>query len=158
MFGTGYVGTLSCQIKVLREKAFQDFLGIPKSVTEAYEYINEKPFGKEKFSSELQKHSRFTKHGGGRRYVRMTSEGKTGSLAIYLNKESNVPIGSFNLAPNSTKCDLVPRVNNGFVLKNGKRQWVFQATNRKEFNDWLVQLAKLCMLLFVSFFFFLFPI
>jgi len=129
-----YLCSLGCSSKILRSSKFHDILEIPKTVREGLQYASDKPFGKPVASAYLQKYISFLeKKDGRKRFVRVTQEDKGGSISLYSDEKSQQIIGSMKLI-NKVVVATTP-LERSFVLKTGKRQWLFQAFDVSAFNN-----------------------
>ena len=105
-------------------------MDIPQSVRDGLTYASHKAFGKSLREGYMQRHPRFVRRGGGKRYIRLTKDDRGGSLICYLDenhKQSNSIQSSLKIAASTEIQGLKDKgIQNAFVLKSGKRQWILQ--------------------------------
>jgi len=137
-----FLSRLGCTSAVLRIALFHDFLSIPKSVRDGLTYASHKPFGKNLREGYMQRHPRFVRRGGGKRWMRLTKDDRGGSLICYRDEnKSGTPMASIKIGNSTEIRNLRGKgIPNAFVLKSGKRQWVLQAANTKDYQSWQAKL------------------
>jgi len=133
-----FLSRLGCTSAVLRIPLFHDFLSIPKPVRDGLVYASHKPFGKNLREGYMQRHPRFVRRGGGKRWIRLTKDDRGGSLICYRDENKNSGVMSSIKIGNSTEVRNLrgKGIPNAFVLKSGKRQWVLQAGSTKDYQSW----------------------
>ena len=142
-----FLSRLGCTSAVLRVKLFHEFLNIPQSVRDGLTYASHKPFGKTLREGYMQKHPRFVRRGGGKKWIRLTKDDRGGSLICYKDENKNAVISSIKIGASTEIQNLKDKgIPNAFVLKSGKRQWVLQASSARDYQTWQTQLDNMCML------------
>ena len=138
-----FLSRLGCTAAVLRIARFHDFLNVPQSVRDGLTYASHKPFGKSVREGYMQRHPRYVRRGGGKRYLRLTKDDRGGSLICFLDENNkNSVIASLKIGASTEIQNLKDKgIPNAFVLKSGKRQWVLQASSTREYNIWQAQLV-----------------
>ena len=141
-----FLSRLGCTSAVLRVILFHDFLNIPKSVRDGLTYASHKPFGKNLREGYMQKHPRFVRRGGGKKWIRLTKDDRGGSLICYKDENKNAIISSIKIGASTEIQNLKDKgIPNAFVVKSGKRQWVLQASSSRDYQTWQIQLDNMCM-------------
>jgi len=137
-----FLSRLGCTSSVLRVPLFHDFLSIPKPVRDGLTYASHKPFGKNVREGYMQRHPRFVRRGGGKRWMRLTKDDRGGSLICYRDEnKSGTPMASIKIGNSTEIRNLRGKgIPNAFVLKSGKRQWVLQAGSTKDYQSWAAKL------------------
>eukprot|EP01084_Bolivina_argentea_P265979 450997_1 len=140
-----FLSRLGCTAAVLRIAKFHDFLNVPKSVRDGLTYASHKPYGKSLREGYMQRHPRFVRRGGGKRWIRLTKDDRGGSLICYLDENNkNSIIASLKIGASTEIQNLKDRgIPNAFVLKSGKRQWVLQASSSRDYTMWQSQLISM---------------
>ena len=139
-----FLSRLGCTSAVLRIPLFHSFLNIPQSVRDGLAYASHKPFGKNLREGHMQKHPRFVRRGGGKKWIRLTKDEKGGSLICYRDEEKKGIVSSIKIGQSTTIQNL-KQINNAFVVKSGKRQWVLQASSPRDYKQWQSQLDNISM-------------
>lgn len=140
-----FLSQLGCNAAILRIQRFHEFLSIPEDVKKGLAYATHKPFGTPIRAGYLQKHPRFVRKGGGKRWIRLTQDERGGSLICYKDENSqknvvaSLKIGASTEMKNLTN-DGIP---NAFVLKSGKRQWILQAQSNREYYGWQSAISQM---------------
>jgi len=139
-----FLSRLGCTSAVLRVKIFHEFLNIPQSVRDGLTYASHKPFGKTLREGYMQKHPRFVRRGGGKKWIRLTKDDRGGSLICYKDENKNAVISSIKIGASTVIQNLKDKgIPNAFVLKSGKRQWVLQASSQRDYQTWQTQLDNM---------------
>jgi len=140
-----FLSRLGCTSAVLRTALFHDFLSIPKPVRDGLTYASHKPFGKNVREGYMQRHPRFVRRGGGKRWMRLTKDDRGGSLICYKDEnKSGTPMASIKIGNSTEIRNLRGKgIPNAFVLKSGKRQWVLQAGSTKDYQSWQAKLNNM---------------
>ena len=143
-----FLSRLGCTSSVLRVPLFHDFIAIPKPVRDGLTYASHKAFGKNLREGYMQRHPRFVRRGGGKRWMRLTKDDHGGSLICYKDEnKSGTPIASIKIGNSTEVRNLRGKgIPNAFVLKSGKRQWVLQAGSTKDFQSWQGKLNNMRVL------------
>eukprot|EP01084_Bolivina_argentea_P067513 122937_1 len=131
-----FLSRLGCTASVLRISRFHEFLAIPTSVRDGLTYASHKAFGKSIREGYMQRHPRFVRRGGGKRWIRLTKDERGGSLICYLDENNkNSVISSLKIGASTEIQNLKDKgIPNAFVLKSGKRQWVLQASSTRDYQ------------------------
>eukprot|EP00485_Elphidium_margaritaceum_P000862 CAMPEP_0202690614 /NCGR_PEP_ID=MMETSP1385-20130828/5549_1 /ASSEMBLY_ACC=CAM_ASM_000861 /TAXON_ID=933848 /ORGANISM="Elphidium margaritaceum" /LENGTH=453 /DNA_ID=CAMNT_0049345891 /DNA_START=81 /DNA_END=1442 /DNA_ORIENTATION=+ len=138
-----FLSRLGCTSAVLRVEIFHKFLAIPQAVCDGLAYASHKPFGKSLREGYMQKHPRFVRRGGGKKYMRLTKDERGGSLICYTKEDKASIIASIKIGASTQIMNLQDKVPNAFVVKSGKRQWVLQASGAKDYQSWATHLENL---------------
>jgi len=139
-----FLSGLACTSAVLRVALFHDFLNIPQSVRDGLTYASHKPFGKTLREGYMQRHPRFVRRGGGRKWIRLTREERGGSLIAYKDENKGSPLASIKIGASTQIQNLKEKgIQNAFVIKSGKRQWVLQASNPRDYQAWSTHLENI---------------
>eukprot|EP01083_Nonionella_stella_P004125 11880_1 len=139
-----FLSRLGCAAAILRLALFHKFLDIPKPVREGLLYASHKAYGKTIREGYMQKHPRFIRSGGGRRWIRFTRDERGGSLIVYPDENTNTIISSLKIGASTEIQNLRDKgIPNAFVLKSGKRQWILQGSSSRDYTAWQSQLVAM---------------
>mmetsp|Transcript_25368 Transcript_25368/g.41328 ORF Transcript_25368/g.41328 Transcript_25368/m.41328 type:complete len:482 (-) Transcript_25368:141-1586(-) len=139
-----FLSRLGCLAPVLRLSIFHDLLDIPKAVRDGLTYAQTKAFGKVVREGYLQRHLRHVQ-GGGRKFVRLTKDDRGGSLIIFPDENHlDIIVASLKIGASTELQNLNDKgIDHAFALRSGKRQWILQAADGRNYAMWQSQLVSM---------------
>eukprot|EP01084_Bolivina_argentea_P067512 122933_1 len=139
-----FLSRLGCTSAILRIPLFHNFLGIPNSVRDGLTYASHKPFGKNLREGYMQKHPRFVRRDGDKKWIRLTKDDRGASLICYKDENKHAIISSIKIGATTQIQNLKDKgIPNAFVIKSGKRQWVLQASSTRDYQIWQNQMDNI---------------